>query len=127
MSSPELSGWLLTYLVHSTLLLSAAWLLTPRLRSHRVRETLWKTALFGGFLTATGQSLFQVSPLAGRMTVPARTAVSQEQPAAKFGQQRTAKPAEATEEADVTESSAPSASSASSAFPASVFASLSRR
>jgi beta-lactamase regulating signal transducer with metallopeptidase domain len=76
MSSPDLSGWLLTYLAHSTLLLSAAWLLTPRLRSHRVRETLWKTALFGGFLTATGQSLFQVSPLAGRMTVPAPATIA---------------------------------------------------
>ena len=78
MTSPDLSGWLLTYLAHSTLLLSAAWLLTPRLKSHRVRETLWKTALFGGFLTATGQSLFQVSPLAGRMTVPAPVAVAPE-------------------------------------------------
>ena len=114
MSSPELSGWLLTYLVHSTLLLSAAWLITPRLRSHRVRETLWKTALFGGFLTATGQSLFQVSPLAGRMMVPAPTGVSQEQPAAKLGEQNTLKSAEFTEEADNTDRSAPSASSASS-------------
>lgn len=127
MSSLDLSGWLLTYLVHSTLLLSAAWLLTPRLKSHRVRETLWKTALFGGFLTATGQSLFQVSPLAGRMTVPTPTAVSQEQPAAKLGQQTTEKSAEFAEEAG-TENSASSASSVSSASPASsasAFASLS--
>jgi beta-lactamase regulating signal transducer with metallopeptidase domain len=76
MASPDLSGWLLTYLLHSTLLLGAAWLIAPRFRSHRVREMLWKTALFGGFVTATGQSLLEVSPLAGRMTVPARAAVS---------------------------------------------------
>jgi beta-lactamase regulating signal transducer with metallopeptidase domain len=119
MSSLDPSGWLLTYLVHSTLLLSAAWLLTPRLKSHRVRETLWKTALFGGFLTATGQSLFQVSPLAGRMTVPTPTAVSQEQPGAKLGQQRTVKSTEFVDNTDNTESSASSASSASA------FASLS--
>jgi beta-lactamase regulating signal transducer with metallopeptidase domain len=69
MSNPELTGWLLTYAVHSTVLLVLAWLVAGRIRSHRVREALWKTALFGGFLTATGQSLFQVSPLGGRVTV----------------------------------------------------------
>jgi len=71
MSSPDFTGWLLTYAVHSTVLLLLAWMATSRVTSHRVRETLWKTALFGGFLTATGQSLLRVSPLAGRMVVPA--------------------------------------------------------
>ncbi|HEU5219873.1 MAG TPA: M56 family metallopeptidase [Gemmatimonadales bacterium] len=80
MTTPDLSGWLLTYLLHSTLLLTGAWLLAPRFRSHRVRETLWKTALFGGFVTATGQSLLQVSPLAGRMTVPTRAIAVRQQP-----------------------------------------------
>lgn len=70
MSSADFAGWLLTYLVHSTLLLSGAWLLAPRLQSHRAREALWKTALFGGFLTATGQTALRLSPLAGQMTVP---------------------------------------------------------
>jgi beta-lactamase regulating signal transducer with metallopeptidase domain len=69
MSNPELTGWLLTYAVHSTVLLVLAWLVAGRISSHRVREALWKTALFGGFLTATGQSLLQVSPLGGRVTV----------------------------------------------------------
>ena len=69
MSNPELTGWLLTYAVHSTVLLALVWLVAGRIQSHRVREALWKTALFGGFLTATGQSLLQVSPLAGRVTV----------------------------------------------------------
>lgn len=71
MSSPDFTGWLLTYALHSTVLLVLAWLATSRVTSHRVRETLWKTALFGGFLTATGQSLLRVSPLGGRMVVPA--------------------------------------------------------
>lgn len=71
MSSPDFTGWLLTYAVHSTVLLVLAWVATSRVSSHRVRETLWKTALFGGFFTATGQSVLQVSPLAGRMVVPA--------------------------------------------------------
>lgn len=71
MSSPDLTGWLLTYAVHSTVLLMLAWLVSSRVQSHRARETLWKTALFGAFLTATGQSLLRVSPLTGRMVVPA--------------------------------------------------------
>ena len=49
--------WLLNYAVHSTILLGAAWMLSTRTRSHLVKETLWKTALFGGFLTATAQSV----------------------------------------------------------------------
>lgn len=73
MSSPDLTSWLMTYAVHSTVLLVLAWLAASRINSHRVRETLWKTALFGGLLTATGQSLLRVSPLAGRMVVPAAT------------------------------------------------------
>src|ERR1041384_1767220 len=58
--------WLLTYAAHSTLLLAGAWLLSIRLRSHAVRETLWKTALFGAFLTATAQVVLGVTPLPGR-------------------------------------------------------------
>jgi beta-lactamase regulating signal transducer with metallopeptidase domain len=124
MSSPDLSGWLLTYLVHSTLLLVAASLLAPRFRSHRIRETLWKTALFGGFLTATGQTLLQVSPLAGRMTVAAPTAVAQQQRAAKLGQQKTEKAAEFAENTDAAESSSPSSSAVASEKSAAAFASV---
>ena len=80
MATPEISGWLLTYAVHSTVLLLATWLVADRMKSHRVREALWKTALFGGFLTATGQTLLQVRPLAGRMVVPAAAARAQATP-----------------------------------------------
>ena len=71
MSSPELTGWILTYAIHSTALLVAAWVISGRVKSHRIRETLWKTALFGGFFTATGQTLLRSSPLGGRMLMPA--------------------------------------------------------
>ena len=71
MSSPDVSGWLLTYAVHSTVLLLVAAIAAHRFTSHRARETLWKTALFGGFITATGQTLLQLRPLAGRMTITA--------------------------------------------------------
>lgn len=82
MPNPELSdlirsaaapllAWLLTYAVHSTLLLGAAWSVTRRVRSHAVRETLWKTALFGGFFTATLQTALRVTPLSGHVVVAA--------------------------------------------------------
>lgn len=80
MPSPELSeliraataplvAWLLTYAVHSTILLGGAALLSTRIRGHGIREMLWKTALFGGFVTATVQSTLRIAPLSGRMVV----------------------------------------------------------
>lgn len=57
------AAWLLTYLLHSTLLLGGAWLATrllgrwrkPRRPLLAVQETLWRTALLGGLVTATLQ------------------------------------------------------------------------
>ena len=63
--------WLLSYAVQSTLLLLAAWLFASRTRSHLVRETLWKTALVGGFVTATAQVALGIRPFAGRVVVAA--------------------------------------------------------
>lgn len=74
MTSADLAGWLLTYALHSTVLLIATWAGNRRMRSHRVRETLWKTAIFGGFVTATAQSIIPRAPLAGRMVVSAPAA-----------------------------------------------------
>lgn len=55
---PPVAGWLLTYLVHSTLLLGCAWLLTRYVvRRESLRETLWKTALVGGLVTATAATV----------------------------------------------------------------------
>lgn len=50
-------AWLLTYALHSTLFLGAAWLLSIVLpdRARVVRETTWKAALLGAFLTASFQ------------------------------------------------------------------------
>lgn len=117
MTSPDLSGWLLTYLVHSTLMLTAAWLFTPKFKSHRVREMLWKTALFGGFVTATGQSLLQVSPWAGRVTVqtPAPAVPASQTPPSGPSNQKAPNSAESTELKDAPESSASSQFSAKSA------------
>lgn len=52
------SGWLLafcaTYWIHSTILLGSAWVLMRfgRIRSHVLRERIWKCAGVGGFLSA---------------------------------------------------------------------------
>lgn len=48
-----LRGWLLTYLLHSTIVLGGAWIVT-RLVAMRPesRELVWKTALFAGILTS---------------------------------------------------------------------------
>lgn len=52
-----LQSWLLTYLLHGTLLLLGALLLTRLLPRSPVafQEALWRTALFGGLLTASLQ------------------------------------------------------------------------
>jgi beta-lactamase regulating signal transducer with metallopeptidase domain len=48
-------NWLLTYLLHSSILLGAAWLMTRTLadRFDAIKEMLWKFALVGGVLSAT--------------------------------------------------------------------------
>ncbi|MGH7702951.1 MAG: HEAT repeat domain-containing protein [Gemmatimonadales bacterium] len=59
-------SWLLTYSIHSTLLLGGAWLLTWRLvQSHAVRDTLWKAAIVGGLVTTSLQVGLGVEPIAG--------------------------------------------------------------
>ncbi|HEU0014329.1 MAG TPA: M56 family metallopeptidase, partial [Longimicrobium sp.] len=62
----DVGAWLLTYAVHSTVLLGAAALLTWRLvRRDAWRDTLWKAALFGGLVTATVQTALDLRPRAG--------------------------------------------------------------
>lgn len=65
MHRADVVAWLLTYLVHSTLLLGAAWLLISRrlIRSHHLQDTFWKAALVGGIFTATAQMAVGIRPL----------------------------------------------------------------
>ena len=76
-------AWLLTYLVHSTMLLGGAWVLsaTRIVRSPAVRDTLWKVCLVGGILTATVYSLFPYQPYSLHVLLPG---VTQPAPAAAF-------------------------------------------
>lgn len=63
---PLASSWLLTYLVHSTILLGAAALVTRSLvQSHAIRDTLWKVALLGGIVTTSVQLGLGLIPLGG--------------------------------------------------------------
>lgn len=65
-----LVGWLLTYLLHSTVLLGAAWVVSRAARGEAWRETLWRTALLGGMVTASAQLALGLSPLVGRYAMP---------------------------------------------------------
>ena len=64
----DLGRWLLTYLVHSTILLASAWLLTRVARKHA--ETLWTAALLGGFLTASLQVGLGYGSILGTVAIP---------------------------------------------------------
>jgi beta-lactamase regulating signal transducer with metallopeptidase domain len=69
------TAWLLTYFVHSTILLSGAFgLAALRLvRSHAARDVMWKVALVGGLLTATTQLVLAVRPATGQVALSAVT------------------------------------------------------
>ena len=57
MNSLTVSAWLLTYLIHSTVLLGAAWLVTRRGRLQpAATDLLWKVALIAPLITGTLQS-----------------------------------------------------------------------
>jgi beta-lactamase regulating signal transducer with metallopeptidase domain len=63
-------AWGITYVVHSSLLIAAVWLLCRFVRSTPAREMLWKLALIAPLVTATIQ-----------LTVPMRDVIPQAAPA----------------------------------------------
>ncbi len=69
-----LVAWLVTYLLHSTVLLAGAFLLASIgiVRSHAGRDTLWKVALVGGIVTASAQLAFRLQPAVGHVAIAAR-------------------------------------------------------
>lgn len=78
-----LAAWLMTYALHSTLLLGAAWLIV---RSRRVSpaaaDITWKIALVGGLITATAQGVLAVRPTGSfAFTPPAASTGSTHAPA----------------------------------------------
>lgn len=60
-------AWIVTYLLHSTILVLGAWLLERRWADRPERMSgVWKTALVGGLLTASLQIGLGVTPAAGQ-------------------------------------------------------------
>jgi len=73
MTAPSLFAWLLTYLIHSTVLLGVAWLVTRRWRLEpAASDLLWKVALLAGLVTGTIQSRLPLSTPAA-VTLPVAT------------------------------------------------------
>jgi len=60
--APAAAAWLLTYLLHSTLLLGSIWWAVKigLVRSPALRDSLWKAAIAGGLVTATVQIVASV-------------------------------------------------------------------
>jgi beta-lactamase regulating signal transducer with metallopeptidase domain len=79
--------WLLTYLLHSTVLLVLAALARLALGERRLalQEALLRAALVGGFVTAGLQVGLDLHPLAGRLALPAPLAAPGSPAAASAG------------------------------------------
>ena len=75
---PAAFYWLLTYALHSTVLLGGVWLINRQLRERALwlQESLWKMALVGGILTATIQLAGGVRPLGGGIALGSSPAPS---------------------------------------------------
>lgn len=72
-ASAVIGGWLLTYAVHSTVLIAAAWLLASRSRirwSAAARHAIWGVALVAGFVTAAMQLASPWAPAGGTLRLP---------------------------------------------------------
>ena len=60
-------AWIVTYLLHSTLLVLGAWLLDKHWHDRPERmSAVWKTALVGGVLTASMQVGLGIAPVGGQ-------------------------------------------------------------
>ncbi|HSO23018.1 MAG TPA: M56 family metallopeptidase [Chondromyces sp.] len=65
-------SWLLTYLLHSTILVGGALIIVRRLGDRRLalQESVLRAALVGGLVTASLQVGLSLAPLAGTLTLP---------------------------------------------------------
>ena len=79
-----LALWLANYWLHSTVLLSLAWLGARFVRSHSHRELLWKFALVAAVVTCTGQLMLSEVRLT-TWTLPAAETASRGEVIGLFG------------------------------------------
>ncbi len=61
--SATIAAWLLTYTIHSTVLLGLAWLVTRRSVHAATADLIWKAAIVGALVTATVQGAIDVRPV----------------------------------------------------------------
>ncbi|MCB9505574.1 MAG: HEAT repeat domain-containing protein [Gemmatimonadales bacterium] len=88
---PILAGWLLTYALHSTVLLGLAWLiLRTRRTDARTRDVLWKVAMVGGIVTASVQTALDLRPAGTVSLVAAAEPATPSQAADRSTQSKTA-------------------------------------
>lgn len=75
-------GWLLTYAIHSTVLLGGVWLVARfKVHSPAAREVLWRTAMLAALLTATVQTAGWLPQMKEyRVAPPARAVIAMPDP-----------------------------------------------
>lgn len=79
-------SWLLTYAIHSTILLGAALAIAMRFADeHAWLDLVWKTAMLGPLVTASVQVGADVRPLGGRWPIGTATPMAIASPELKFG------------------------------------------
>jgi beta-lactamase regulating signal transducer with metallopeptidase domain len=74
LSAAAVLGWLATYLIHSSLWLSGAWLVARRVRSAVWSERLWKGAVLGGLASAALVATLKTSRAGWSLEAPAERA-----------------------------------------------------
>ncbi|GJM23190.1 MAG: hypothetical protein DHS20C15_31050 [Planctomycetota bacterium] len=81
--SHDTLSFLLTYLLHSSFLLGAVWLLlrTRLVRAPSLEDALWKVGLLGGLVTASAQVGLGVEPLGGQLELSPPAATERRAPA----------------------------------------------
>ncbi|MEM7479578.1 MAG: M56 family metallopeptidase [Acidobacteriota bacterium] len=72
------AGWLITWTIHSTVLLAVAWGLSRLLRGRRLalEESIWRLAIVGSLVTASLQIGAGLEPLTARWTIAPSTAAA---------------------------------------------------
>ncbi len=70
-----MTAWLMTYFFHSSILIGTVALISRNLHDRwlSLKETLWRTAVFGGVLTASLQVGLAIEPLGGSWALSSRT------------------------------------------------------
>jgi beta-lactamase regulating signal transducer with metallopeptidase domain len=71
-------GWLATFLVHSTLWISGAWLVARRIDSAAWRERLWRGSIAGGLLTSVLVMALPTASVGWRWEMPASSVATGE-------------------------------------------------